>query len=119
MRSSAVAFAWPATQQGRSRTGWIHERAGQNRLGVPRSGPVQLKSCCAKRPGSGFDWPSAHERSLVRRTQLTGSLAGSPDCQIYLSFSGHAAKKAKTVIPTRVGSQLTDANFKGVSVPDG
>lgn len=56
---------------------------------------------------------------LVRRTQLLGSLAGSPDCQIYLSFSGHAAKKGQDSHPNKGGSQLTEANFKGARFPDG
>jgi hypothetical protein len=74
---------------------------------VPSSGPVQLKSCCAKTPGAGFNWPSTHPRAMVRRTQLTGSLAGSPDCQIHSSFSGHAAKKGQDRHPNK-GGKPTD-----------
>lgn len=82
----------------------------------PQQRPRSTEVVLCQEAGGWLSLALRAREGLVRRTQLLGSLAGSPDCQIYLSFSGHAAKKGQDGHPNKGGSQLTDANFKGVAL---
>ena len=109
---------------GTQRESWPEPSRGPPACPAVGPRPVRPKSCCAKRPVARLSLGLRERESLVRRTQLTGSLAGSPHCETHLSLLWpRSQEKAKNRHPNK-GRGVGGANWlvpisKGVSVPDG